>query len=253
MPDQFTVGKDGLKDLHKFYKQAPRAFQRVSAGVLNSLAFDDRKASMRELGRATIIRSPGLLKTGNRVQTARKTQFIDQQKAISGSVPKPRHDAWEHIQDGSTTRATKFSDAGRGGSVQGKALPSAKLGRAKTHESDYRTKGSGDSRTINFMQQIQQDKTRARQSFLLPRRFRNMPPGIYKFQGGKRGKFRGKRTLVGARLRLLSIPSQFAESSRFTPKKIDWKGKATRRTAAESNVRGYWVRNMDHELRKIKP
>lgn len=249
MTNQFSTGGDGQKQLQKFYKKAPRAFQRTSAAVLNSMAFSDRKGSMRELGRSMIIRNPGLVKKAARVKMAKENQSINQQESISGSIKTKRHDAFEHVEEGTATRATRFTKEGRKGSQANVGQSTARIGKAQTYENDYRLKGSGDTRIINYLQQIQADKTRRRKTFMISRRFKNMDPGIYKFKGGRVGKMRGKRTLVGAKLRLLSTPGSEA-GSRFKPKAIHWKSNATRKNVTERAVQNWWVDNQQRQLRK---
>lgn len=254
MTDQFQFNDRDLKKLIKFYKEAPKLFQKVSAEVLSSMAFHDRKMYMRMLGAHMIIRNPALLKKGTRVEKAKQGHRIDAQFAISGSVETPRHDAWEHIEDGSTTRATQFMSIARGGSDAGRGAGAAKTGKAQTYESDFRLSGSGDIRILRYLQQIQQDKTRRRKTFFLSRQYKKMPPGIYKFVGGKVGKYKGKRTLVGAIPVRMSTPSQLPQS-RFKPKALHPKEKATKRID-EALLKRFYVENMQRvmeaEAKKFK-
>ena len=254
MTDQFQLDDRDLNQLIKFYRIAPKLFQKVSAEVLSSMAFQDRKLYMRMLGIEMIIRSPGLLKKGTRVQMAKQGHRIEAQFALSGSVETPRHDAWQHVEDGSTTRATQFMDPGRGGSKSGKGLKVAKTGHAQTYENDFQLKGSGDTRILRYLQEIQQDKTRRRKTFMLSRRYKRMPPGIYKFMGGRVGKYKGKRTLTGAVPVRMSTPAQLPQS-RFKPKPLHPKEKATARVT-EADVKRFYVENMqrvmENEAKKFK-
>ena len=196
------------------------------------------------------IRSPGLLKKGTRVQYADAKDRINAQFAVSGSVETTRHDGWKAQEDGSMTRATMFMDAGRsGGSKAGKGIKKAKIGEADTYEGDMRVTGSGDTRIQRYLQAIQSDKTRRRKTFMLSRRYKRMPPGIYKFMGGKVGKYKGSRTLVGAVPVKLSTPGTLSES-RFRPKALHWKEKSTKQID-ERLVKKFWVREFRENMKRL--
>ncbi|RKY07276.1 MAG: hypothetical protein DRP56_05975 [Planctomycetota bacterium] len=248
--DQFQLDNRDLKQLEKFYKEAPDMMRFVSANVLNAMAMEDRALTQRQLHKSMTIRSPGLLKKGTRVEFAKSGHRINSQFAISGSIETPRHDGWLHQEDGSMTRATMFMDPGRkGGSSAGKGIKKAKIGEAETHENDFRLKGSGDTRIARYLQSIQSSKTRRRKTFMLSRRYKRMTPGIYKFMGGSVGKHKGRRTLVGAAPVRLSIPGSLP-NSRFKPKALHWKEKATRHIK-ESLVKRLWIREFDENLKRM--
>ncbi len=253
MPDQFFADQKDMEQLKKFYKAAPKAFQRVSAATLSSMAFADRKSVQRQLKKDMTVRTPSFLKKGTRIEMAKQAQPISRQESKSGSIRTPRHDAWEHIQKGSATRITQFTDAGRrGDSSEGVAKKEAKAKQqTTTQESDYRLSGTGDKRSNLFMQRVAADKTRRRKPFFLPRAYKRMPEGIYKFKGGRvgtlvRGRRKFKRTLIKPNIARISTPG-----TDITPDKIDWKGKATKRAITEKNVKLIWIRNQNRELKKI--
>lgn len=251
MSDQFTMDKKGIKQLEKFFKKAPHAFQRVSAGTLNSMAFADRLGVQKQLTKTMTIRTPSLLKKGTRVQTANKSQSIDRQHSISGSVRTARHDAWEATEQGKSTRITQFADAGRqGGTKKGKARKEAKAGR-HTRMEDFTLKGSTRIRTIKFLQAIQRDPTKRRKPWFLQNRYKSMERGIYKFKGGRvstfsTGQRKYKKTLVNAKIVRLAKPK-----AKIKPKKFSWKEKATKKTITESFIKKAWSDNMQRELDKI--
>lgn len=252
MANQFSVGGKGQKQLKKFFKIAPRAFQRTSAGVLNTLAFIAKPGMQQTLKRDNIVRTPSLLKKALKVQKAKPFEKIGQQESRVGSVLTARHDAFEAIDQGTPTKATQFTDAGRtGGTSRGKGKKEGKIGSDVTEENDLKVSGSGDSRTISFLQQIQRDKTRRRKAFFLPRNFKGMKKGIYKFKGGRVGVFKkdGRKfgkTLVGARIVKIS-----ERGAKFTPKKTNWNKRTIIREIKEDVVRKAWVSNQQFQLRKV--
>lgn len=252
MADQFTVGTKGQKQLNKFFKIAPMAFQRTSANVLNTMAFITMPGITKTLKQDNIVRTPSLMKKALRVQKAKPSQPISRQQSRVGSILTKRHDAWEAIDEGSSVKATQFTTEGRiGGSDQGKAKKQGKKGSLTIEEKDFKLKGSGNSRTILFLQAIQRDKTRRRKPFFLPRNFKGMKKGVYKFKGGRVGTFtqgnrKFKNTLVGSRIVKIS-----ERGAKFTPKRTNWNKRTVKREITESVVRKAWVRNQERELRKV--
>lgn len=252
MVDQFSVSGDGQRQFKKFIKRAPKAFNKVSAGVLNTMAFSSREGMQDTLRKDFTIRTPALLKRGLRVETAKHTQSLDNQKSRVGSIITPRHDAWEAVDQGEQTRATMFTDAGRGGSNAGRARKEAKAGADRTSMKDFTLKGSGDSRIILYLQAIQRDKQRRRKAFYLPQKYRGLRKGVYKFKGGrvgtlKHGGRKYKKTLVGAKIVRISAPG-----SKFRPTKTDWNKRTIKRVVNERSIKQAWVNNMNRELGKLK-
>ncbi len=251
MPAQLTNNQDELKQYIKFIESLPKAYQRAVAGFLNSLAFEGLKEIRKSINNEMVVRTPALLKRATRVDMAKKNAPLQQQQSRMGSIITPRHDGWEHVQRGSSTRMTVFTEEGRGGAFSGKAKPAAKAVPSRhTQPRDYRLKGSGEDRMSLYLQRIASDKQRRRKPFFLPRRFKSMQKGIYKFKGGRVGTYRsntGKRkgTLTGASIVKLSQPGE-----QFTPRKIDWMGKALRRTVATPNLVRFRKESLDREVKK---
>lgn len=244
MADQFFLDSSDVRKLQKFYKQAPGVFKKMSANVLDSMAFADRLASMNELGKEAIIRNPKLLKNIMRVQMTKKNQPINQQFSISGSIEKPRHDAFAAIEEGDGVRITQFSDAGRGGDKQNVARKEAKAKQgASQRPSDYNLP---DNQIEKFLGAVAGQKATGkygrRKAFYLPKGHKRMGRGVYKFVGGKVGTYQGsgrkvKRTLVGAKIVRLSTPDDWVK-----PRKIGWKEKAIRRAITTEMVKRAWIK-----------
>lgn len=251
MPDQFSLGDKDLKQLKKFYKRAPKAFQRVSAGVLNSMAFGTRIESIKVLKNVTTVRTPSILERNMRVKMANGNQAVNQQFSTAGSITSARHDGWEAIEKGSATRLTLFSDEGRGGSKQNvskrasRAIPAQHLGPDDFNLSD-------STRDMEaYLQAIARDKRR-RKAFYLPKNYKRMRPGVYKFKGGKVGAYTGKtgrkykRTLVGAKIKRLSTPG---EKRTMTRKR--WMEKALKRSVSTRELNANWDSNFKRHLGKM--
>lgn len=255
MTDQFTVSTKDRAVLQKFYKTSPAAMTRISAGVLTSMARADREQIPKTMDNLLTVRTPSIIKKATRFVPANKSQPINQQQSISGSIEIPQHDAWAHIQEGKATRITQFTDEGRGGSSKGVALKPAKAGKNKHQRpSSYNLRANQGTK---FLQAVARQKTEGkhgrRKPFFLPDGHKSMGRGIYRFVGGSVGTYISKkrsykRTLIGAKIKRLSTPK-----ARVQPDRIDWKNKATITAVTERFVTKSWIDNAGREYRKIIP
>lgn len=254
MPDQFFQDKKSQKVLKEFFKNAPKAFQEVSAGTLNGLAFKERENYQKSIKKNMQIRTPGLLRKSTRVKMAKKTDRIQNQQSEAFTLTSARHDGWEAVEEGKQTKINVFTDKGRGGdSFSGKGRPGAKIGRAFTGPQDFGFSSSmGHNDVVNYMQRISASPRRRRKSWFLPVWFRLMPPGIYIFQGGKvrkrklfsvKTKKQHKSTLVGADIVRLSTGR-----TTFKPKANNWQGEATRQTTKKAELQRIWFENFEKKV-----
>lgn len=251
MTVKFKVDKKGEKELQKFYDNAPRAYQRVSAGVLNTFALDNSKNMKQSIGRLMVIRNPQFVKNNVRFKLTSKSKPINKQESSSFSLSRPNFDGWEAVQGGETTNMTLFTHKGRvGDSQQGVSRKAARSEQAYTKPSDL---GFSDrlskKRIILYLQRISASPKRRRRTWYLPRWYKSMPPAIYKFVGGRVKKTgRGKqRTLINARIVMVSNPDQTARVHNK-----DWQGLADKQTTKPANVGKAFENNFNHELNKIK-
>ena len=252
--DSFFIAGDPQKQLNKLNKQQLRAFTRVSAGVLNTQAFASRIGFQDTLTKDNTIRDTKLLDNRMRVKKAKLTDAIMKQRAEAGSVKGPRHDAWEAIDQGKSVEATTFTHAGRvGNSESGKSRKAVREGQKQTTKmSDFRLSGVGDKRVVLYMQAIAKDKALRRKPFFLPRKYKKMGRGIYKFKGGRVGAFKssGRRyinTLVKPKIVRLSGPD-----SRFKAKDTNWNIRTIKRVISNRFLDKTWKEQMHRELSKIK-
>lgn len=243
MGNQFEIDKKGIKSMQRFFKEAPRTFGIVSAGVLNTIAFKARSEQMKQIEKDNTIRNPGLLRAALKVKTANPRHRLDQQESRAGSILKKRHDGWEAIQEGSRTRGTVFEDAGRTGEKhQGRAKAVAKANTKATKRSDVRVKNTG-SRASAFIMAIKADKTLRRKPFFVQRKRKGLSKGIYQLRGGRvAGKGKNK-TLKGAKLVLLSIPG-----ATYKPKKTNWNEKAVLRAVNQQSLKKIWTDQIRRQL-----
>lgn len=250
----FQADTDDIKKLIKFYKSLPHLYQRTIADFLNKIAYEGRQEMIKELKQTNTIRAQQLLNLLIRYQKANPGHSIDNQYSRAGSIlgKVDRHDSFLHIAEGTATRATLFTTAGRGGNQQKKSLAAARAGAERhTNIGDFNLQRSGNDRMMAYLQAISRDQTRRRKPFYLPQRYKRMPPGVYKFTGGRVGKYQtGNRkisgTLVGAKIKKLSEPG-----SVMHPKKNSWHEVATKRTIRESNLRQWWIESNVRQMEKL--
>lgn len=254
MGDILTADFSDLKQWSKFYKQLPKMYQRSIAGLLNSMAFHNRQEEIEQLKQLTTVRTPSLLRLLMRVEKADASQSIDTMQSRAGSImgKVDRHDEFLHIAVGSATRATVFTEEGRGGSFAKKATKQARAIRSEhTEMRDFNLSGGGNDRMQSYFQAIAGDQTRRRKAFFLPRRYKSMKSGVYKFKGGRVGTYnksgrKVKSTLVGASIKKLSTPG-----STMKPKRIPWNVLAAKETMRPVNIRKWWIDNNIRQLEKI--
>jgi len=123
----FSVQQTDLKSLEKFFKRAPRAAHRASAGMMNTFAFGTRKKALVQLNINFHIRNPGFVKRSVQVTRARGSVPFNSQFAEVGSIARGTpgsgsfFSGWKEQELGTTTKRTRLQtlDA-RGGSWQGK-------------------------------------------------------------------------------------------------------------------------------------
>jgi hypothetical protein len=255
--DQFFQDKHSQRELKKFYKNAPRAFQRTTAGFLNRLAFDEYKNMQASIRGSMTIRADNLVKKLTRFKTTKKNLPISRQQTEAFTLTMRGHDGWEDQITGRASDSTVFTTAGRGGNEKKKSLPSARYERAFTGPQDF---GFGNDMSyqdvVNYLQRISSSPQRRRKTWFLPVQFKSMPPGIYKFFGGRvrkpkassvKTKRRLKSTLIGAKIKRLSDPT-----GGMRPEKNIWNVRATKKTLKLSNTQKAFQDNFDFELRKIR-
>lgn len=255
MTDQFQVDTKAFKELKKFYEEAPKAFRRVSGGVLTRLAMDQSANMKTSLSRQVIVRNPQLIKNSIRYKAPKtiKNKPIDKQETQAFAIKRKRHDGWAGIEDGDTTKMTLFTKAGRGGNRQNKSLPSYRDKKgAHTGPQDFGLPTwMSPKQFVVYLQRISASPSRRRKTWFLPKPgYKKLPPGIYKFIGGsvKKSKHGRKkdRTLYGARIVMVSNPRQ-----RVKLPNLKWNAEALKETSKDGRLAEIWEDNFNHELKKV--
>jgi hypothetical protein len=122
------------RDLKKFSqlvgKDMPKAFPKIVASYLNTMAFEQRTANKKNLEQKLTIRDQRFLNNSLRVEKTRPVN-INQQIAYSGSIRWQKGTGWEEQQYGKKPeRKHAITTSARGGNYKAKTLPKYRLNKA---------------------------------------------------------------------------------------------------------------------------
>ena len=122
------------RDLKKFSqligKDMPKAFPKIVASYLNTMAFEQRIANKKSLEQKLTIRDQRFLNNSLRVEKTRPVN-INQQIAYSGSIRWQEGTGWEEQQYGKKPeRKHAITTSARGGNFKAKTLPKYRLNKA---------------------------------------------------------------------------------------------------------------------------
>ena len=250
--DIFDLKKSDLKKIGKMFHNAPRIMQKVTADTLNTIAFQARRDQISIIESDNTVRNPKLLSRIMKVEKANPSLPIRAQVAKVGSVNIARHDGFVAINNGTPVKETMFNDEGRVGNKEGgKAKKLAKGNAVSTRIEDVGIAGKTNQALVQFLQRIQASKSLRRKPFYMPKRYKRMQKGVYKFVGGKVGtmKSRGrsyKKTLVGAKIVRLSKPA-----AKYKPKETDWLERSARKSVTETAIKKAMVKSGEHHFKKL--
>jgi len=152
--NDFTIDQHDLKQLERFFRDSPKLLKPVTANVLTSLAFDNRKLNIRNIESSMIIRNRKFVESSLQVQKARSGS-IDSQIALSGSVNRPRFTGWEEQQEGKPSHTKRaVTTAGRGGNRKNVAMSKARLKSSKQFYKPQQLQGKDNTSKFSFMLRV---------------------------------------------------------------------------------------------------
>lgn len=231
MSQMFQIELKDFINLHKFYKRAPREFQKTAAGVLNSFAFGTRKSAIDVINDKMTVRNKRFVETSFRVKTANANTDLNSMVSRVGSIKRPRFSGWEEQQTGKkrpSTRVGTLLSRGKNESKQIRPAARMKPGRNFPDSGDFKGK-SEQQRTTVMLNTLKRKKFR--KPFVIRRNLRKLKAGLYRF-------FRGKVKML-----------QRFDSKKAQPKKLDWMGEARREYFNAHPVRQTWARAIKHVLK----
>lgn len=235
MSELFDVEMKDLKNLIKFYKKAPKRFNKVSAAVLNDFVFGTRKKNINILKSNLTIRNEKFLNSRIRVQKARKTQDVRSQEAIVGSIKTQRFSGWVEQETGKARKQTRTATLlARGGSKNKPMKPSARLKRSNQfRDPDEFPGSSGHNRSVAMIRMLA--KAKWRKPFVIKGHSR-IKSGLFKFRRKK--------------LERLQLFKPFP--SKLQPERLKWLRGGAKAFFKSNQVRDIWGKNLNRELLKNK-
>lgn len=148
------VNLDEVNGLQRWYGQQPRKVRIGSAMMLNKFAYGTRQAVISHLPTVMTVRAPAFVGTRVRYTKTSTGTPVNQQQTTTGSIATDRFSAWTEQEQGTPTARKRFGTlSGRGGSMQGKLRPSARLkpGNEVIGIEDYKPRGGKVSNFIAML------------------------------------------------------------------------------------------------------
>ena len=238
--DMFGFSSPDLKAFEKWAKSRPIEFGRAAAGVVNSMAFDGRKAAIDILTKGTITRNKGFVKASIRVDKARPRTDLSKIVATVGSIDLSR-----------AGRSTGFEELERGTQAKNDRVPTmaARTGGSVTKQVKRRvrfnklssfhrhTKFPGKNKRVKVAAMLRQVRSKAveRKPFIIPRGLGGgFVAGVYEMQG--------KRVV---------LVNPF-DGKRAKTKRLSWMARTIQRVASPADLKRLWKAEADrlYKLRK---
>jgi len=229
MPDIFQINKRDMRHLIKFFKNAPRDFQRASAGTLTTFAFEARKSIIGAIEDNMTVRNPKFVSSRVQVNKAKPGPLSSQVSEV-GSVATARFSGWVEQQRGTqSTQSRIFTLAARNEDWNKKMSKASKLQSGSNILTEGDVEGqTKQSRRMNLIRRAKRDK----RPFILGKTG-NKKGGLYRF---KRNKLNRLQT--------------FGEKPK--PKRIKWLDIGINRFEKIVNVRKIWGNQLDFVLKRYK-
>ena len=230
----FNVNQKDLKRLRGFYaRKGPSLFQVTTAEILNAHAFGTRKKSLGQIERGMNVRNPRFVQSRLRVSKARPKP-INRQFSEVGSIATRRFSGWVEQELGTRTERTRlFSIGARRGSWGKQAISEARArpGNRFIGPNDFNINAKTEEHRIAIFLRIM-FKTKEKKPFIVPRRYKRMPKGIYKRVGNKLRRY------------------QNLEPKRVQPKRFKWLTNARNDYAKSVNVERLWASKITRVIRR---
>lgn len=209
-----------LKALERLFKKAPRQVRDVYNATVNTQAFTHRGNIIDVVNEEMTVRSARFVRGSVRVEMAKGGRT----HAIAGSIERPRFTGFEEQQTGKPSESNrKPTLAARGGNWSRKMTGKARLKPANNPITirDIKGRGSRKQKTMSLLRTARVSKRPIlvrRADLGKVRVSKRWEPGLYQFKRNK-----------------LLRTQRFGEPQ--TPKRIDWNGKALKRTAKSADFR----------------
>lgn len=242
--DLFNFESPDLIALQRWMKRNPKQFARAAGSVLNGMAFDTRKNSIKNIEGKTTTRTKSFVKASIRVDKAQRNVPINQLVSETFSFDisgKGRSDGFKSLEDGSVSDVRSVPTLlARNNKKSSKVSGPVRFNRrdqALRHK-QFKSPHSKTkkSQMAHMMRKIREKK--AGKTFIVPSGLsgtlgRMQPPGIWR---------RKSKTNIG--------PANPFKGKRGRTKRIQWMTKAINEATSSNNIKRLWVREVDFILKK---
>lgn len=235
----FELNLQDYLNFKQILKKAPKTYSRAAASVLNSAAFGTRKLAVKNVKSKMIVRNERFIGGSIRVDKARRGAPISTNRATVGSVERKRFSGWREQEGGpQTKRKHTIKMAARREDVRRPVLRIARLRNTGRFRQPKNFRGRDPiSRAYKMIRVL--SKSGFTQPFLifgLENVGSRMPPGLYRFKGGKYPN------------RRLEILQRF--KSPKPTRRDPWLQPAREQYVERVNLRTVWGRALERELRR---
>jgi len=231
----FTITNRDIKDLIKFYRNAPSQFMYAARGVLTTQAYIAREEQIQEIQSSMTVRNTRFVQSKVRYQKARGNK-LDNIYSLSGSVHGPRFSGWEEQETGVRTDRTRTQSLSSRGDDWDKQVRGTARMKPTNRFLDVESEGQGSTyeQKISSVLAGMRRGTIKKRNFLIRRRMG--------------GRLRTLRTgLYGMKRRLIYRYQTF-KPQRVQPKRNQWHSRAISQTMRRINLRQEWTKQITRQL-----
>jgi hypothetical protein len=230
MPDMFTTNVRELLALRKWTQKAPRQFSRATGMMLTNMAFEAKDEIGNWLDKNMTLRKPKFIRSSIRVQKSHTFPPIASQKSVVGSVQRPRFGGLEEQETGKKTARKRVATlAGRSGSRRKQIRGSYRLKRPLVNVSNFPARGGANSR-VRAGLAVLDSKRKYAKPFIITGHSK-LPPGVYRFFGGRNEKGQRKIQLL-----------QGFDPPNRQPRRNKWMTMAIRQYMRRVNLTRMWIK-----------
>lgn len=231
----FKIDDRDLKKYSKMLKDSPNDFKKMTAGVLNSLAFDTRKNDIQNINQSMIVRNKRFVESNLRVDKTRPVS-INQQIANAYSVERPGFHGWKEQQGLPVPERKRGANlVARGGNKRGSIKPRYRLTSGNKFYKPEQFQGRDLKSRYQFMMRVL--GTRGGGTFLLndevPTKRGALGKGLYSLKNGKIQRL------------------QNLEDVKPTARN-EWRTRSLRQLQNNNHISRVWADQLAHYVRKNK-
>lgn len=229
--DIFDVNDAVFKQLNKFFKDSPKEFQRVTGGVLDSIAFGIRREAIKNIHDKLMVRSDPFVRRGLLVRKSSKSAPIDRQIAKLETNPRVVDTGWTEQEFGAKSKRPYTVSLGARKNKYSRVIPQKfRINKPARKISEFRFNNRGEARRWGFIA-------------MMNRKYKNDPFYLDK----RTGTIEKGRMYFGSKSKLYHITNP---GRTHQPKKRPWLAPAAQRYMSSSALERLWQKNVLHVFKK---